>query len=99
VNDQHAQLWTDERISMFADNAPSAWEARRMYDAMRRIRDDYEAELTRMRGSFETVPDGPLCPWAELNNRTIFIKSIDLGGRMFGYTLGDDEYLVRRVQP
>lgn len=38
-------LWSNERIAAFANNAPSAWEARRLYDAMCKIRDDYEAKL------------------------------------------------------
>lgn len=41
-------LWSDERISSFSGNAPTAWEARRMFDAMKRVRDEYEAERVRL---------------------------------------------------
>lgn len=36
-------LWTDERISAYAGNCAAAWEAKRMYDAMKKVKDDYEA--------------------------------------------------------
>lgn len=35
-------LWSDERINAYAWNASTAWEARHIYDAMRRVRDEYE---------------------------------------------------------
>lgn len=38
-------LWDDERISWFADNASSAWEAKHLRDAMKRVRDEERAPL------------------------------------------------------
>jgi hypothetical protein len=43
------ELWDDERISVYSWNAPTAFEARRLYDAMRRVRDDYEHALYDLR--------------------------------------------------
>lgn len=57
MTDEHKALWSNQRISDFANNAPSAWEARRLYDAMRRIRDDYEAALaTQAQAASEWTP-------------------------------------------
>jgi len=44
ANEAREPLWSDDRISSFSGNAPNGWEARRMYDAMKRVRDDYEAD-------------------------------------------------------
>lgn len=96
-------LWSDERI---ADAATKAWNC---YDfklgariEMKMMRNEYEAVIDTLRaqlaqrGEWELVPDGPLCAWAELDNRTIFIRDTMIGGRKLGYTLRDDEYLIRR---
>lgn len=41
-------LWSNERISQYAGNSPTAMEARRMFDAMVKVRDDYEARLAEL---------------------------------------------------
>jgi hypothetical protein len=42
------QVWSDERIRAFVDNAATnAWEHRRFVEIMKRIRDDYENGKTR----------------------------------------------------
>ncbi len=46
-------LWTDQRISDYAGNSPTAWEARRMYDAMRKVRDDYQKSLNEYQAAYE----------------------------------------------
>jgi hypothetical protein len=45
---QMTPLWSDQRISSFSGNASTAFEARHLFDAMRRVRDDYEAERQRL---------------------------------------------------
>jgi len=48
-------LWSDDRISSFSGNAPTAWEARRMFDAMKRVRDSYEDDRQRLIAEADTL--------------------------------------------
>lgn len=41
-------LWPDDRIAWFADNAATAWEARHIADAMKKVRNDMQLEIDRL---------------------------------------------------
>jgi hypothetical protein len=45
---EHTPLWDNERIINFTNNASNVWEARHLYDAMVKVRDDYQAELATL---------------------------------------------------
>ncbi len=40
--------WTNDRISTYSLNSPTAWEAKRMYDAMKLVRDDMQSEIDKL---------------------------------------------------
>jgi hypothetical protein len=46
---EHTPPWDNERIINATNNASNVWEARHLYDAMVKVRDDYEAELATLR--------------------------------------------------
>lgn len=51
MSDEQAQqgpLWSDDRIDSYAWNAPTAWEAKRLGDAMRKVRDEYEQKIAAL---------------------------------------------------
>jgi hypothetical protein len=52
---EHTPLWDNERIINFTNNASNVWEARHLYDAMVKVRDDYEAELATLRARNEAL--------------------------------------------
>lgn len=41
-------LWSDDKINRFAWNSPTAWEAKRMSDAMRRVRNEMQARIDEL---------------------------------------------------
>lgn len=43
-----SQLWTDDEISWFAGNMPTTWEAKRTFDAMKKVRDDLNARIAEL---------------------------------------------------
>jgi hypothetical protein len=54
---EHTPLWDNERIINFTNNASNVWEARHLYDAMVKVRDDYQAELATLRARIEEATD------------------------------------------
>jgi hypothetical protein len=54
---EHTPLWDNERIINATNNASNVWEARHLYDAMVKVRDDYQAELATLRARIEEATD------------------------------------------
>jgi hypothetical protein len=85
---EHTPLWDNERIINFTNNASNVWEARHLYDAMVKVRDDYEAELATLRArneelekqlaaAQEWIPIEPGLHFIEGNNDTALLVSLD----------------------
>lgn len=55
MSDKQPKAWTNEEISAFAANAPSAWEARRLYDAMRKVRDDLQLRTMELQAELAGI--------------------------------------------
>lgn len=75
-------LYTNEQIAWYADNSPTAWEAKHVHDAMVKVRDFYEAELAKVRAQlaeqWQPVEAGE---YKDLIGRKIYIEQ---DGERFG---------------
>jgi hypothetical protein len=60
---EHTPLWDNERIINFTNNASNVWEARHLYDAMVKVRDDYQAELATLRARIEELEAQLAAAW------------------------------------
>lgn len=55
LTQQQEPSWTDEKISAYAANASTTWEAKRIYDSMLKVRDDMQAQLAAAHAEVERL--------------------------------------------
>jgi hypothetical protein len=105
---EHTPLWDNERIINFTNNASNVWEARHLYDAMVKVRDDYEAELATLRArneelekqlaaAQEWIPIEPGLHFIEGNNDTALLVSLD-GSLLTIHATDDSMYHALSIQ-